>query len=236
LLDLLLPADCVACGGPGGPGCRSCVAQLAGPARRAMPRPEPLGLPPTWTVAPYLDPARSFLLAYKERGQVGLRSTLATALARSIGAALAGTAASSRLVVVPVPSTRRSTRVRGDDVVLSLSRRAAALARRSGAVLTVLPALCHRRAVRDSAGLTAAERQANLAGAFEVAPRWHHCLAGTDVILTDDLVTTGASLAESARAVRLCGGLVVGAATVAATPRWDDRAVLRPTWAGLRST
>jgi predicted amidophosphoribosyltransferase len=236
LSDLLLPTDCVGCGGAGGPGCRCCAAQLAGPARRAVPRPAPAGLPPTWTVAPYGGTARSFLLAYKERGQLGLRAVLATALAASIRAAMAEAAASSPLVVVPVPSARRAVRARGDDVVLSLSRRAAAIVRRAGGELTVVPALRHRRTVRDSAGLTAAERQANLAGAFAVGGSWHRGIAGIGVILADDLITTGASLAESARAVRAGGGVVIGAATVVATPRWDDRAVLRPPPTGLRST
>jgi predicted amidophosphoribosyltransferase len=42
------------------------------------------------------------------------------------------------------------------------------------------------------------------------------------VIITDDLITTGASLAESARALRAAGARVVGAATVAATQRRDS--------------
>jgi predicted amidophosphoribosyltransferase len=84
-----------------------------------------------------------------------------------------------------------------------------------------------RRAVADQAGLGSAGRAANLQGAL-VAVR---PLAGRAVVIVDDLVTTGATLADAARALLVAGASVHGAATVAATQR---RVPGRPVTNGVR--
>ena len=71
----------------------------------------------------------------------------------------------------------------------------------------MLPVLRQRRAVADQSGLTARERVANLAGALEVVAGGGRLLEGGRAVLVDDLMTTGASLAEAARALRAAAGL-----------------------------
>jgi hypothetical protein len=67
----------------------------------------------------------------------------------------------------------------------------------------VAAVLRQRRAVADQSGLDARQRLANLAGALEVAAVGERLLAdGGRIVLVDDVMTTGASLAEAARAVR----------------------------------
>ena len=219
LLDLVLPVECAGCGERGLVACPRCVTALAGPARLAWPRPSPPGLPPPFAVATYDGVTRALLLAYKEDGAFGLRTPLGRALGHALQVALSSGRPFGSVVVVPVPSTRAARRRRGSDVVAQLALVAAAEARRDGRRVRVLDALRHQRAVADSAGLTAAQRAANLTGAFGVRARHTAVLKGRCVVVVDDLLTTGVTLAECAGALRRAGADVVAAATVAATAR-----------------
>jgi len=146
-------------------------------------------------------------------------------LARPLGRALAratvmaiGSRAEVRLV--PVPSSLPARRERGDDVVRRLAVAAARDLRSVGVDAAVVAALRHTRRVRDSTGLTAVERAQNLAAAFSVtSPARVARLVDRPVILVDDLVTTGATLAECALALRRSGIEPLACATIAATRR-----------------
>lgn len=219
LFDLVLPVACAACDAPGVVACPPCAATLDRPGRLAWPRPAPDGLPPPYAVTAYAGAPRAFLLAYKEHGRIGLRGLLGAALAEAVRNAVVGVDVSGPLWLVPVPSTAAARRQRGDDVVARLAAVAAGLLRTRGAAADVLPALRHGRAVRDSAGLSAVDRAANLSGAFALTVRGRARAAARPVVLVDDLVTTGATLTDCARALREAGADVVAAATVAATRR-----------------
>ncbi|MDQ6875292.1 MAG: ComF family protein, partial [Actinomycetota bacterium] len=103
---------------------------------------------------------------------------------------------------------------------------------RTGVPAAAQPVLRLRRRTRDSAGLDADSRMANLAGAVAAdRSRLTRGLRPTaagrpTLVLVDDLVTTGASLAEAARALAAVGYPVACAAVVAATAR---RAGVGPT-------
>jgi predicted amidophosphoribosyltransferase len=155
---------------------------------------------------------RQLVSAYKDDGRRDLRPVLAELLAQSM--AVAGSGRS--VVVVPMPSSRAAVRRRGDDPVGGLV--AAAAAQIAGAP-RVLSVLRPRRRLADQSTLGHRERAANLAGAYAVRNGGAAELQGLAVVLVDDVVTTGATLAEAARVVRAKGGLVVGAATLAATQR-----------------
>jgi predicted amidophosphoribosyltransferase len=68
-------------------------------------------------------------------------------------------------------------------------------------------------------GLGIAERARNLDGVFALA----RPVGGVRVLVVDDVVTTGATLAAAAGVLRAGGADVVGAAVLAATPRRDGR-------------
>jgi predicted amidophosphoribosyltransferase len=183
----------------------------------ARPDPAPPGIPPVWALARYEGVVRSVLLAHKERG----RTRLAGPLGAALGRVLDVTARPGDVVVI-VPSSRAATRTRGYDPLARIARRAVAASRRSGRPLRLCPALALARPVADQADLDAAARIANLAGAMTVRRGFASSLTGRTIVLLDDVVTTGATLAEAARALRRVGGRVRAAAVVAATSRYAD--------------
>lgn len=223
LLDLVLPATCAGCGAGETSWCPACARSLRGPARRTAPDPCPPELPPTWAVATYDGAVRAAVIAHKEHGVRALTGPLGVALARSVRAAVhaggrPGTVAGP-VLLVPAPSRAAAVRERGRDPTRSLALVAARTLRETGLAADVVPALRMGRSVRDQAGLGGADRAANLAGAVRLnraRPGWWR---SATVLLVDDVVTTGATLAECAAVLRAAGVPVAGAAVLAATAR-----------------
>lgn len=119
--------------------------------------------------------------------------------------------AGAPVLLVPVPSARGAVRARGHDPARRIALAAAGELRRTGTPARVLAVLRQGRAVADQSGLNSRQRLDNLAGALTVAPGGGRLLAGGGpVVLVDDLMTTGASLAEAARALR--AAMATGAA------------------------
>lgn len=106
------------------------------------------------------------------------------------------------VLLVPVPSARRAVRARGHDPARRIALAAAGELRRAGMPARVVAVLRQRRRVADQSGLNSRQRLDNLAGALTVVPGGGRLLAEGLVVLVDDLMTTGASLTEAARAVR----------------------------------
>jgi predicted amidophosphoribosyltransferase len=205
--DVVLPVACGGCGRPRTALCEECAASLYGvAARRARPDPEPAGLPAVFAAAPYEDAVRAVLLAHKERGALGFAGVLGRALAGAVRAAVSGTPGAGQLLLVPVPSARAAVRARGHDPARRIACAASRELRRTGTGARVVAVLRQRRAVADQAGLDGPQRLANLTGALEVAAGCVRLLAGGRVVFVDDLITTGASLVEAARAVEAAGG------------------------------
>ncbi|WP_353942939.1 ComF family protein [Streptomyces sp. HUAS MG91] len=236
LSDLVLPAQCAGCGRSRTPLCVRCARAVrgAGPGR-VTPTPRPPGLPVVHAAVPYEGSVRAVLLAHKERGALGLARPLGEALAGAVRAGLpvGGTGA---VALVPVPSAPRAVRARGHDPTRRLAYAAAAGLRREGVAVRVLAVLRQRRAVADQSGLDARQRRANVSGALDVVGGAGGLFTEVGrIVLVDDLMTTGASLAEAARAIHavtrsataageraagpgMAGPITVGAAVVSASP------------------
>lgn len=215
-LAVLMPVTCAGCGVPDRALCAGCRTALDGPVIRrrleAASDEHPLSFPELDTVAavPYEGAVRGALLAFKEQGRTDIARPLAVPLARAVEAALDDhrrrVPSASGIVLCPVPQGSASARARGYDPVRMLARRITG--RR-------VPPLLRRVAPAGTQKLLGVEeRLRNVHGTL----RARHQLQGVAVLLIDDVVTSGATLRESARAVREAGGQVVGAAALAATP------------------
>lgn len=140
------------------------------------------------------------LHAFKERGQTSLAGFLATPLA-VILRQMAQNA--SHPLLVPIPSSLENYKKRGFMPTKVLAKQ---VCKASGQACRVADLLTFRRKVDDQAGLDSETRRTNLAGSM-LADTW---VAGRQVILFDDVVTTGSTILEAARAVTLAGGAVIG--------------------------
>ncbi len=250
----MLPSRCAACHGAAGPLCPTCAEAVRCSSRRVAlggvgPRPPPPGMPSCWAGARFEGALRQAVTAYKDEGRRDLRATLARALAAALAAAATGDPVLRRrlgsgeeVLVVPVPTSRASRRRRGDDPVLDLAVAATAAVNGGGTTrrpatgswggtggLVVVPALVHTRRVADQAHLGRQARAANLSGAMVVGAPWRVLVADATCVLVDDVVTTGATLTEAARALRDAGVRHVAAATCATTPAHSPAPPLWPT-------
>jgi predicted amidophosphoribosyltransferase len=205
LLDLVLPADCAGCGGPEPPWCRWCRRHLGARSSPHLP-----GGPRVLAVGRYHGPLRAALLRYKERGRRDLARPLAALLAGPLHElAPPGPPGAPALTwLVPAPSRPAAARARGGDHVLRLCR--ALSAQRSD--LRVAHPLRLDRRVRDSVGLDAGQRAANLRGRVRVA-RARLPPAGDRLVIVDDVLTTGATLREC-RSALAREGVPAGSAVV----------------------
>jgi len=212
LLDLALPATCVGCGREGDPICRACRPALAG--REQAPAGIPIGLPSDvpdpllqleWC-APFGGVVRRALHELKYAGERRLAEPLGAAIAarwRQTGA--------GGDVIVHVPVHEDRARERGYDQAEALARVAARELR-----LPHLAALERGRATVAQFQLGRDRRAANVAGAFRpAAPAMGRAVAGRWIVLVDDVVTTGATLAACSEALLESGAIGVSAVTVA---------------------
>lgn len=229
LADLLLPAECAGCRRERVPlragACAECWAGVSALRPRLVrPTPAPPELPVCVALGDYAGPLREMLLAYKERGRHGLARPLGVFLADAVAVAVGG--APRGVTLVPVPNTAAAARARHGDHLWRLARHAARALRRAGwSVALSRPLVALPRP--DSVGLDSAARAAVARESFRLRPsrlaRLRRLAWGRTVVVLDDIVTTGATLAAVCALLRGAGVPVDRAALLAVTRRRNDQ-------------
>ena len=211
LLEFALPPVCAGCGREGDAICPGCLPSVG--SRVALPTGTPLGFaegPPDpllqleWC-SPFAGTTRRALHALKYQGERRLAAPLGSVVAERWRWAGAG---GDVLVPVPVHEARR--RERGFDQAALITAAAAEQLR-----LPWRAAVIRTRATTAQYHLDRRHRASNVAQAFVVDPAAVTAIAGRWVILVDDVITTGATLCETARALLAGGAAAVSAITVA---------------------
>lgn len=128
-----------------------------------------------------------------------------------------------KLLVVPVPLYPAKLRQRGFNQAELMARIALKLVPSRGRYSLYVDALERVRETQSQTGLTRHQRRENLRGAFRVkAPEK---ISGTEIVLVDDVFTTGTTVSECARILRRAGASRVWVATVARTLKTEAQHV-----------
>ncbi len=154
----------------------------------------------------YSEVAARVILAAKESHLKSADRLVAEAISHSLRQCLAQEWVDT---VIPIPSRKSAARKRGRQFIEEIAR----IVSLPSSIRIATP-LEHSRSVRDQSGLGYTQRWNNLKGALVVASE---PVGLGRVLLIDDLITTGATLNEAARALRYAGIEVVGAVTAAIT-------------------
>ncbi len=211
--NALLQPTCLGCQLRAGPLCADCAAAMAACEVEVQRRD---GLLRAWA-APHEPPASRMVVALKESGARALTPLLSAALARPLAQVLLSDRAQcdraqcdraqcdraqgDAVTLLPIPQRPRNRLRRPQDPVVQLALGAAALLSAAGIRVQVSLALQWVRGGPDQSRLRAADRRGNVHGALRArAPSG----AGR-AVLVDDVVTTGSTALEAARAARAAG-------------------------------
>ena len=215
MLDWLFPPRCPFCRRflpkGEGPVCRDCLEHLPHCRERAEKH-KPTFVDGVVCALVYEGAVRRAMHRYKFGGRLAYGKTFAGLLARRVEES---GVASRDQAVCWVPCHRATRRERGYDQAGELARQTAA---RLG--LPAAPLLKKVRHTPPMYQLDAAQRRANVLGAFAAGPEELH---GLSVLLVDDIFTTGATFSECARVLREQGASHVYGAALAQTPRRPER-------------
>ena len=158
----------------------------------------------------------------------------AAVLGRMLAEALSGLGAGwihGPVLVVPVPLHLRKLRQRGfnqSELIarVAIKRHALDPAGASDRLVLHPGILERRRETQSQTGLTRHQRRENIRGAFTVVRPAE--IDGRDILLVDDVFTTGTTVSECARVLRWAGASKIYVATVARTLKADARGLDLP--------
>lgn len=204
LNQLLFPARCISCSQLGETLCRVCREEWRYKihiVHIARNRAAELNVRASLLYSPIVQ---KVLLGAKESGRRACDQLISEAIRFGLRDFLSSQSCD---YLIPIPSRASVVRKRGRSFIEEIAHTAS-----SSFQIPVISPLAFQRRVRDQSQLSFGERWNNVEGAMVVKAK--SSLSG-EVLLVDDLLTTGATLSEAARALRYAGFTVKGAVTAA---------------------
>lgn len=185
LLDLIFPSNCIVCGKAPKPICSGCappaeIAEIAG-----------FGFP-VYAAFVFEGSIAKLISGYKDQQLTALEGTLAAATSGLI----AQFDFSDVSALITPARNPKNYRKRGFDPAHQLAKRALQINKARVPVVS----LSNSRARLDQRGLSRLEREANVSGSMVLRQK----ITG-GVVLFDDVLTTGSTIREMARACEAAG-------------------------------
>lgn len=208
LVDLVYPPRCPLCGDavveqgglclgcwetlevPGEPACTKCARPVGvtvgkQPGQCSFCRIEPPAHSGIYAATLYNDTSRQLVLRFKHGGKIALAKLLGRLMASRLPVAGSGAAP----LLIPVPLHRGRLWGRGYNQAALLARELA----RHGKGELLIDGLVRRKRTPSLGGLGQEQRRKALAGAIAIRTSRSHTIEGRDVILVDDVLTSGAT-------------------------------------------
>jgi len=209
LLDAVFATRCVLCNHLGRSCCQDCWSRLAY-SPREVHRVSASGHKLSGFATIDFDPKVATLVhAFKDQNRTALATQFAEAMVTQVEALASAEATAVHLV--PVPSRLSSIQQRGFSPGAEIAKNL--LARLDHTYRPGSHLVWRFRESADQAALGQSERKENLVGTMKASRQ----AANANVVLVDDIVTTGSSLFETARALEAEGANILGFVTFSET-------------------
>ena len=211
LLSFVWPSMCLGCGRPDRDWCHDCRETFDASHRviDVIPR---VTEPRVWLASGAYEGMRKTLISrLKHEGQMGVARHLGLALHGPLSV-MVGSIRDPLIVLMPSRPAR--VRQRGYRHLELVMRHAGIVGWQEGR--RVLEPTTHRT------GQVGLDERARARNAARIRVSGRAQVAGRNLVLVDDIVTTGATLAAADRVLTDAGANVVGACVIAATLRKDD--------------
>lgn len=193
LLQLIYPPNCLICLAAGRAICLRCKSGWQQDAKVGQVVNTPL-----YFTNFYNPEAAKIILTAKENGNQIAKDMLASSIVKSLRKAIIDLNLFGEIALVGIPSSSASIRKRGRNHINDLANAVVKISKTNGISVINLPILNISKKVKDQSDLNKLQRMQNMSGAYLAN---HSESSFKNLIIIDDLITTGASIQEGIRAL-----------------------------------